>query len=102
MDANVNAHLEMVQAERGLAVSAYVASPEAKPVRWRLDLKSQSAGGSNNISQGGVVAGEKSGPVSSVVVTQGSQGTATLLVYEGEQVVARDEIVFGQASDIKP
>ncbi|WP_140986286.1 curli-like amyloid fiber formation chaperone CsgH [Asticcacaulis tiandongensis] len=98
MDANVNAHLEMVQAERGVAVSAYVASPETRPVRWKLELKSQSAGGSNNIAQGGVVAGEKTSPVSSVVVTQGSRGTVTLLVYEGEQVVARDEIVFGEPS----
>lgn len=96
MDAQVNAHLEMAQAEQGVAVSAYVASAEAKPVRWRLDMKSQSAGGSNNISQGGMVSGDRNGPVSSVVVTQGSRGTVTLLVYEGEQVVARDEIVFGE------
>lgn len=93
--AAVTAHLEIVQAARGLAINAFV-RPGAQPdLRWRLNLMSRNPGGTSNVTQGGLVETGSSEPVGTVTVSENSQGRVTLIVLDGDQEVARDEVNFG-------
>lgn len=99
-DADVNAQLQLAETARGVEVRAFVAADEPRPLRWKLVVESRSAGGTSNVSQGGSTDGERTDAVGAVTVTAGSQGTVTLVVYDGEQEVARDTAsleAFGDA-----
>ncbi|WP_303828578.1 curli-like amyloid fiber formation chaperone CsgH [Asticcacaulis taihuensis] len=93
--AAVTAHLEIVEAERGLAVNAFVGPGTQHSLHWRLSLLSKSPGGTSNVTQGGRVEVGSSEPVGTVTVSANSQGSATLIVLNGDQEVARDEVNFG-------
>jgi hypothetical protein len=83
-----------------MEVRAFVASAPARPLRWRLVIESRSAGGVSNVSQGGSTQGDRTDPVGAVTVTAGSEGSATLIVYDGEREVARDTAPLdGDAAD---
>lgn len=101
MDAHIDAHLELVRVPQGLSVSAYVISEKPRDLRWRLDMKSQNSGGRSNVSQGGRSSGASDARVAHVLINSDSQGTVTLLVYEGETAVATDHITFDEGSDSK-
>jgi hypothetical protein len=93
--AAVTAHLEIVQAAKGLAVNAFVGSGAQPDLRWRLNLMSINSGGTSTVTQGGLVEIGSSEPVGSVTVSTNSQGRVTLIVLDGDKEVARDEINFG-------
>jgi hypothetical protein len=89
-DADIQAQLQLMNTERGVEVRAFVTSAAPKSLRWRLIVESRSSGGSSNVSQGGATDGGGLAPVSAVTVSRGSQGAATLVVYDGDQEVARE------------
>ncbi|HTM79766.1 curli-like amyloid fiber formation chaperone CsgH [Asticcacaulis sp.] len=93
--AAVTAHLEIVQAAKGLAVNAFVGAGTQPDLRWRLNLTSRNPGGTSTVTQGGLVEIGSSEPVGTVTVTANSQGRVTLVVLDGDQEVARDEVNFG-------
>lgn len=89
-DADIQAQLQLMDTARGVEVRAFVTSAAPKPLRWRLIIESRSAGGTSNVTQGGATDGGGAAPVGAVTVTRGSEGAVTLLVYDGDQEVARE------------
>ena len=102
LDPSVAAHLEISPAAKGLAVAAYVVPVSERPLRWRLIVTSKSAGGTSNVSQGGIVRGHSDAPVGTVTVSRDSTGSVTLVVLDGAQEVAHDSVQFGASSNEKP
>lgn len=94
IDPQIAAHIEVIQAPDRMAVSAHVAGEPARPLRWRLEATARSAGGTSSVAQAGVYARPQEGPVGTVSVTPGSQGSAVLTVYDGDHEVARDQVTF--------
>jgi hypothetical protein len=98
-DTAITAHLQIIQGANGLAVNAFV-RPNAQPaLRWRLNLTSNSAGGTSNVTQGGLVQADPSQPLGTVTVSSNSQGKVTLIVLDGDREVARDEVNFGAETE---
>lgn len=97
-NADVDAHLQMIQQDRGLAIHAFVAADPGRTLRWRLVVASRSAGGTSNVSQGGTTDGASDQPVGVVGLSPNSQGSVTLSVFDGEREVASDLISFGEAA----
>ena len=101
MDAGVEAHLELVRADQNMTVRAFVAAAPARPLRWRLTTLSRTVGGTSNVSQSGSTQGVSDQPVSVTVVSPNSEGTVVLVVFDGDQEIARDTLDLSRsASDV--
>lgn len=99
LDDDVQARLRLMETARGLEVKAYVASAPARPLRWRLEVQSRSPGGVSNVRQEGDTNGVSPQAVNGLTrVNAGSEGTATLIVYDGDREVATEKIALSPAS----
>ena len=96
-DPSVNAHLDLTREPGGIEVRAFVAAAPVRPLRWRLETVSRSAGGTSNVSQSGATLGSSDQPVSVTVVSPSSTGTVTLTVFDGEAEIARTNVSYHPA-----
>ncbi len=94
-DVPPNAQIQLAYLDQGLCISAWITVAEPRVLRWRLELTSRSAGGTSTVSQGGRAMAGSTAPVGSILVSPNSRGSAILTIYEGDQEVARDELLFG-------
>ena len=88
-DTGVDIHLEIARNPQAVAVSAFVSSPFARTLTWRLVAESRTAGGTSRVVQSGVTDGKGAGALGTLAVLADSQGCVVFTVLENEREIAR-------------